>query len=95
MTLIIGCGDGDLVELKNNGNDQAMFDLGNQEIMKKYPNYKLYDLASLKNISSIKEGKEIYVWASNHIKDMKKQSPEEYNNYIFLMDKDKNYRLFS
>lgn len=37
MTLIIGCGDGDLVELKNNGNDQAMFDLGNQEIMKKYP----------------------------------------------------------
>lgn len=34
MTLIIGCGDGDLVELKNNGNDQAMFDLGNQEIRK-------------------------------------------------------------
>ncbi|EAH7988578.1 TPA: hypothetical protein R5B57_001643 [Campylobacter jejuni] len=93
MTLIIGCGDGDLVELKNNGNDQTMFDLGNQEIMKKYPNYKLYDLASLKNLSSIKEGKEIYVWASNHIKDMKKQSPEKYSNYIFLTDKDKNYRL--
>lgn len=35
MTLIVGCGDGGLVELKNNGNDQAMFDLGNQEIMKK------------------------------------------------------------
>ncbi|EGT6121929.1 hypothetical protein JEQ48_001724 [Campylobacter jejuni] len=26
MTLIVDCGDGDLVELKNNGNDQAMFD---------------------------------------------------------------------
>ncbi|HEB9423798.1 TPA: hypothetical protein RZK55_001663 [Campylobacter jejuni] len=24
---------------------------------------------------------------------MKKQSPEKYSNYIFLMDKDKNYRL--
>lgn len=37
MTLIVDCDDGDLVELKNNGNNQAMFDLGNQEIMKKYP----------------------------------------------------------
>ncbi|EFO4758841.1 hypothetical protein SNU69_000103 [Campylobacter jejuni] len=35
MTLIVDCGDGDLVELKNNGNDQAMFDLGNQEIYEK------------------------------------------------------------
>lgn len=36
-----------------------MFDLGNQEIMKKYPNYKLYDYTSVRTISDINnpEGK--------------------------------------
>ena len=82
MTLIVGCGDGDLVELKNNGNDQAMFDLGNQEIMKKYPNYKLYDYTSVRAISDIKdpEGK---------IKEMKRDleiDKTPYSNYVFLLN---------
>lgn len=36
-----------------------MFDLGNQEIMKKYPNHKLYDYTSVRTISDINnpEGK--------------------------------------
>lgn len=82
MTLIVDCGDGDLVELKNNGNDQAMFDLGNQEIMKKYPNYKLYDYTSVRTISDINnpEGK---------IKEMKRDleiDKTPYLNYVFLLN---------
>ncbi|EOI5067370.1 hypothetical protein ACMTLD_002278, partial [Campylobacter jejuni] len=88
-----GCGDGDLVELKNNGNDQAMFDLGNQEIMKKYPNYKLYDYTSVRAISDIKdpEGK---------IKEMKRDleiDKTPYSNYVFLLNPNdkKDYKVVS
>ncbi|EIB20798.1 hypothetical protein cje100_03383 [Campylobacter jejuni subsp. jejuni LMG 23216] len=91
MTLIIGCGDGDLVELKNNGNDQAMFDLGNQEIMKKYPDYKLYDYTSVRAISDFKdpEGK---------IKEMKRDLEIDrypYSNYVFLLNPNdkKDYKV--
>lgn len=93
MTLIIGCGDGDLVELKNNGNDQTMFDLGNQEIMKKYPNYKLYDYTSVRAISDIKdpEGK---------IKEMKRDleiDKTPYSNYVFLLNPNdkRDYKVVS
>ncbi|QWU80858.1 hypothetical protein CNZW441b_b0013 (plasmid) [Campylobacter novaezeelandiae] len=94
MVLIIGCGDGDLVELKNNGNDQTLFDLANKEIMKKYPNYKLYDYVSIRAISDIKnpEGK---------IKEMKSTLEREkgflYNNYVFLLNPNdkKDYKIVS
>ncbi len=38
---------------------KLLFDLGNQEIMKKYPNHKLYDYTSVRTISDINnpEGK--------------------------------------
>lgn len=59
-----------------------MFDLGNQEIMKKYPNHKLYDYTSVRTISDINnpEGK---------IKEMKRDleiDKTPYSNYVFLLN---------
>ncbi|EAI8568730.1 hypothetical protein H2P43_001641 [Campylobacter jejuni] len=92
MVLIIGCGDGDLVELKNNGKDQTLFDLANKEIMKKYPNYKLYDYVSIRAISDIKN-------PEDKIKEMKRDlemfGGGLYSNYVFILNPNnkKDYKV--
>ncbi|EAI3389136.1 hypothetical protein CDX27_03270 [Campylobacter coli] len=93
MFFIIGCGDGDLVELKNNGHDQALFDLGNKKLLEKYPNYKLYDIASLKSVNFIKNGNQVYNGYMDFLEKSRKREPYKYKNVIFLVDNNQNYKL--